>query len=282
MKALKIVFFSIIALLGLFSIACFLYPTVSNLINEHYNESRINEYNGIVNSSSETEIRAALFDAEQYNKILATDYSLNDSQAYEQVLNNYYHILDVNDGIMGYIEIPSINVKLSIYHGENEDVLKKGAAHMEGTSFPIGSADSHACISAHSGFPTQKFFDNIDELVEGDKIYIKVLNQTITYTVSGREIIEPNDTSKLKIEKGKNVLTLITCYPYGINSHRLLVHAKYTETENNSQATADEIQIHSNAKSNHYISIMPLIIVCVAIMSILCLIILTSKKKARK
>lgn len=160
---------------------------------------------------------------------------------------------------MGTIEIPSIKVKLPVYHGESEDVLKKGAAHLEKTSFPIGGIDTRACVSAHSGYPSQKFFDDIDELISDDIIYIKILNQKLTYKVFDKEVVEPDDITKLKVEHGKELLTLITCYPYGINSHRLLVHAKRVYTSGNA-ATADEIQIHTNTKRMSAIPIIGAVI----------------------
>lgn len=165
---------------GIFSVGCFLYPTVSNMINERYNESKINEYNSNVNTSSDSEIQAELRKAAQYNRIIAADYFSEEPEKYEAVLNEYFDILDIDGGIMGTVEIPSIHVRLPIYHGESEDVLKKGVAHLEKTSFPIGGADTRACISAHSGYPAQKFFDDIDELETDDIIYINVLNQELT------------------------------------------------------------------------------------------------------
>lgn len=244
---------------GLFSVGCFLYPTISNQINEHYNESTINEYNRNVNTSSDSEIHAELQMAAQYNKVIATDFFDGGNEEYEKILNDYFDILDVDDGIMGTIEIPSIKVKLPVYHGESEDVLKKGAAHLEKTSFPIGGIDTRACVSAHSGYPSQKFFDDIDELISDDIIYIRILNQKLTYKVFDKEVVEPDDITKLKVEHGKELLTLITCYPYGINSHRLLVHAKRVYTSGNA-ATADEIQIHTNTKRMSAIPIIGAVI----------------------
>ncbi len=260
MKILKILFFITMIAFGVFSLGCFLYPAISNQINEHYNESTINEYNRNVNTSSDSEIHAELQKAAQYNKVIATDFFDGGNEEYEKILNDYFDILDVDDGIMGTIEIPSIKVKLTVYHGESEDVLKKGAAHLEKTSFPIGGIDTRACVSAHSGYPSQKFFDDIDELISDDIIYIRILNQKLTYKVFDKEVVEPDDITKLKVEHGKELLTLITCYPYGINSHRLLVHAKRVYTSGNA-ATADEIQIHTNTKRMSAIPIIGAVIV---------------------
>ena len=264
MKILKTLFFITMIAFGVFSLGCFLYPAISNQINEHYNESTINEYNRNVNTSSDSEIHAELQKAAQYNKVIAADFFDGGNEEYEKILNDYFDILDVDDGIMGTIEIPSIKVKLPVYHGESEDVLKKGAAHLEKTSFPIGGIDTRACVSAHSGYPSQKFFDDIDELISDDIIYIRILNQKLTYKVFDKEVVEPDDITKLKVEHGKELLILITCYPYGINSHRLLVHAKRVYTSGNA-AMADEIQIHTNTKRTPVIPIIGAVIAVSAI-----------------
>ena len=242
MKKLKPLFAILTAALILFSAVCFLYPAISNAINEQYNESRIDDYNNNVDSFSQEDLDGYFSVAEEYNDALATDVSTDDSKL--SILSHYDEILDLDDGIMGYVEIPSINVRLPIYHGESEDVLTKGAAHLEHTSFPIGGENTHACISAHCGYPTQKFFDDIDELENGDEIYIYVLDRTLKYSVIGTDVVEPDDSSKLEVVKGKDLLTLVTCTPYGVNSHRLLVHAERAPFEaatSDSAATVSEI-----------------------------------------
>ncbi len=242
MKKLKPLFVILTTALILFSAVCFLYPAISNAINEQYNESRIDGYNNNVDSFSQEDLDGYFSVAEKYNDALATDVSTDDSKL--SILSHYDEILDLDDGIMGYVEIPSINVRLPIYHGESEDVLTKGAAHLEHTSFPIGGENTHACISAHCGYPTQKFFDDIDELENGDEIYIYVLDRTLKYSVIGTDVVEPDDSSKLEVVKGKDLLTLVTCTPYGVNSHRLLVHAERAPFEaatSDSAATVSEI-----------------------------------------
>ncbi|MBQ2427495.1 MAG: class C sortase, partial [Ruminococcus sp.] len=143
-------------------------------------------------------------------------------------------------------------------HGESDDVLTKGAAHLEHTSFPIGGENTHACISAHSGYPTQKFFDDIDELENGDEIYIYVLNRTMKYTVTDKDVVEPDDSSKLEVVQGKDLLTLVTCTPYGINSHRLLIHAErvpFAVATHDSAATISQL-----TESNYYSSQLQIVI----------------------
>ena len=249
MKKRKPLFIILTVVLILFGVACFLYPAVSNIVNEQFNESRIDEYTRNVDSISKDEINRYFSVAEKYNTALAVDVS--DGNWDVSVLSDYENILNLDDGIMGYVEIPYIAVRLPIYHGESEDVLEKGAAHLEHTSFPIGGENTHACISAHCGYPTQQFFDNIDELKNGDVIIINVLNRTLKYAVIGTDVVEPDDSSELEIVKSKDMLTLVTCYPYGINSHRLLVHAErapYEAATADSPATISQIsQPHSQS-----------------------------------
>lgn len=255
MKKLKPLFVILTAALILFSAVCFLYPAISNAINEQYNESRIDDYNNNVDSISQEDLDDCFSVAEKYNNALAADVSTDDSKL--SILSHYDEILDLDDGVMGYVEIPSINVRLPIYHGESEDVLTKGAAHLEHTSFPIGGESTHVCISAHCGYPTQKFFDDIDELENGDEIYIYVLDRTLKYTVTDTDVVEPDDSSKLEVVQGKDILTLVTCTPYGVNSHRLLVHAERAPFEAaTSDSAATVSQVTRTVPKSHQLQII--------------------------
>lgn len=279
-NAAKIIFIVLTTAMGIFSLCCFLYPSVSNYINEQFNNSTINKYNNNVKSVSQEQINSLLRKAEQYNQAIATEYFDGNNTDYEEILNDYNNILNINNGLIGYIEIPSISVKLPIYHGESEKVLKKGAAHMEQTSFPIGGQNTHACISAHSGYPTQKFFDDIDELVPNEIINIKILNTTYIYKVYNKEVIEPDDVKKLSVVQGQEILTLVTCYPYGINSHRLLVHASFEGTEAPAHAMPNESQIRSGSKTNFTVPITCAIIVSTAVFSVAGVILYLKRKRA--
>lgn len=255
MKKLKPLFVILTAALILFSAVCFLYPAISNAINEQYNESRIDDYNNNVDSISQEDLDDYFSVAEKYNNALAADVSTDDSKL--SILSHYDEILDLDDGVMGYVEIPSINVRLPIYHGESEDILEKGAAHLEHTSFPIGGESTHACISAHCGYPTQKFFDDIDELENGDEIYIYVLDRTLKYSVIGTDVVEPDDSSKLEVVQDKDLLTLVTCTPYGVNSHRLLVHAERAPFEAaTSDSAATVSQVTRTVPKSHQLQII--------------------------
>ncbi|MBR1482586.1 MAG: class C sortase, partial [Ruminococcus sp.] len=197
---------------------------------------------------------------------------------------SYFDILNIDNGIMGYIEIPAIKVDLPIYHGESEEILTKGAAHLERTSFPIGGNSTHACISAHSGFPTQKFFDDIDELETGDTVTIKVLDRTLSYTVYDSEVVEPDDASKLQVISGEDILTLVTCYPYGINSHRLLVHARRTAADEGTAApdtTAKPSVITESKTSGTEGLLLGSVVAATGLLAILGIVLLKRKKKAR-
>ena len=255
MKKLKPLFVILTAALILFSAVCFLYPAISNAINEQYNQSRIDDYNNNVDSISQEDLDDYFSVAEKYNNALAADVSTDDSKL--SILSHYDEILDLDDGVMGYVEIPSIDVRLPIYHGESEDVLTKGAAHLEHTSFPIGGESTHVCISAHCGYPTQKFFDDIDELENGEEIYIYVLDRTLKYTVTDSDVVEPDDSSKLEVVQGKDLLTLVTCTPYGVNSHRLLVHAERAPFEAaTSDSAATVSQVTRTVPKSHQLQII--------------------------
>lgn len=223
------------------------------------NESTINGYNENVNSYDDTSIENIFSEAKTYNNALADKHTSEKNREYSDIFDSYNSILNLGDGLMGYIEIPEIDVNLPIYHGGSEEVLVKGAVHLEKTSFPIGGINTHTVISAHSGYPTQKFFDDIDELKKGSLIYVHTLNSTLTYKVYSSDVVEPDDSSKLEVINDKDCLTLVTCYPYGINSHRLLIHAeRVNETDENT--TVDEIPINKKSQ-NKNVTILLFIIV---------------------
>ncbi len=147
--------------------------------------------------------------------------------------DNYEEVLNISgDGVMGYVEIPKINVYLPIYHGTGEDVLEKGAGHLEMTALPIGGENRHPVISAHRGLPSAELFTRLDEMETGDQFYIHVLDRTLAYEVDQIEVIEPEELSLLQPEEDKDLVTLLTCTPYAVNTHRLLVRGiriPYTE-----------------------------------------------------
>lgn len=261
MKILKKLLFPLLIIFSIGSIALFSYTPISNTINEIFNESKINEYSKNIDTIEQEDYKKILKEANDYNYILSSDYFENfDNSQYSETLKNYDNILNFGNGIICYLDIPKINVKLPVYHGSNKDVLTKGAAHLPETSLPVGGESTHAVISAHSGYPAAKFFDDIDDLKTGDIIYINILNSKNKYTVYDTEVVDPEDTSHLKIEKNKDRLTLVTCYPYGINSHRLLVHAERTSDDEFTITT----DLQNYNKSINYLQITIIVIVIVA------------------
>lgn len=197
---------------------------------------------------SDEEINNELAKAQNFNELLAKS-AINDEEKneYNAAMSEYENILNYDD-IMCTIEIPKINVDLPVYHDSTnrEEKLKKGCVHLANTSLPIGGTSTHAVISAHSGYPEQVFFDELDKLEIGDTFKINVLNKTLTYKVCEINIVDPDDSSKLEIENGKDYVTLVTCYPYSTNTHRLCVRGERVEDTITDTATADEVISNDN------------------------------------
>lgn len=203
------------------------YPLISAVINNIQARGKATAYMDKVESMPDPEIEEFFAQAQTYNESLLNNVILTDpfdAEAYEKIGANYEETLDTDGkGLIAYIDIPKINVYLPIYHGTSIEVLEKGAGHLENTSMPIGGKSTHSVISAHSAFPTQSFFDYLTELDEGDVFYIHVLNDTLKYEVDQIKVILPTDTSDLNIIEEEDHVTLLTCTPYSINTHRLLV-----------------------------------------------------------
>ncbi len=203
-------------------IALVSYPAVSNWVNQRFSSSAIGNYREQVEQLSDDEIEERREAARAYNATLTND---REYIAYGDEDESRMDILDVGD-ILGYIEIPKIDVSLPIYEGTSEAVLQKGVGHLRNTSLPVGGKGSHVALSAHRGLPSAKLFTDLDELEEGDLFYLYVLDETLAYEVDQILVTEPHITHELDIDKEEDYVTLITCTPYGINSHRLLVRGK--------------------------------------------------------
>ena len=192
-------------------------------------------------------------DTEEYDKIIAEAENYNKELSKggirwvmtDQQKEEYESQLDVNaSGIMGYIDIPKINIKLPIYHGTGEAVLQVAIGHLSGTSLPVGGESTHCVVSGHRGLPSAKLFTDLDKLVEGDTFTMTVLDRTVTYEVDQIRVVEPTDLSELQIEKGKDYCTLVTCTPYGVNTHRLLVRGhRVANVDGEANVIADALQI---------------------------------------
>lgn len=249
-----------------------LYPLISNTINNCFALSTIDNYKSKVADLKDSKSRY-LTDAEEYNHNLSK--LVNDfTYSSDSVIDGYDNILNFGDGLIGYIEIPKINVKLPIYHGDRDKVLEKGVAHIPNTAFPIGGIGNHSVLSAHTGYPTQVFFDNLDDLVIGDEIKVSVLDETLIYKVTAKNIVKPDNISLLSVDDRKDLISLITCYPYGVNSHRLIVTA---ERLSEIPSTTDE------NKSSVENTINPiLVIVVVAILSAAVMLFIRKIKRKTK
>lgn len=215
-------------------LAILLYPTISNFLIEQNASRMIESYDDAVEALSEEERQAILDEAHAYNAALAAragagsagEADSASSAESAALLERYNEVLDLNgNGMMGYISIPSIEVTLPIYHGVEEQVLQEAVGHIEGTSLPVGGMATHAVLSGHRGLPSAKLFTDLDQMQEGELFFIRVLDETFAYQVDGIETVLPDETSSLAIRAGEDRVTLVTCTPYGINSHRLLVHA---------------------------------------------------------
>ena len=215
----------IIAVVILIAAACAaLYPTVSQGFNQLMSESAITHYNDTVDTLSAAEKARQLAAAEEYNRSL--EERVADSFSAEAFENDesYMRILDVTEnGQIGTIDIPSIDCQLPIYHGSGEDMLTKGAAHLAGTAFPVGSDSARSVISAHTAYPGKIFFDRLTEVKIGDGFSVTVLGDTYYYKVVEINTVLPDETKYLLPEKGRDLVTLVTCTPYSVNTHRLLV-----------------------------------------------------------
>ena len=208
------------------------YPLISGIVQQQAQKGTVATYQQMINNSSNSSLEEALSKAKEYNEVLFESLtSLSSDKLSILSEENYNTTLDIGNGIMGSIEIPSINVNLPIYHGTSDEVLSAGVGHLNGSSLPIGGVNTKSILTAHRGLPSSKLFTRLDELVEGDLFFIRVLNETLAYKVNDIQVIEPEDVAGLEIEEGKDLVSLITCTPYGLNTHRLVVTGERTEYE---------------------------------------------------
>lgn len=234
----------ILVMIFLVGLSLLLYPSVSEFWNSKHQSRAIAGYTEKVLEIDDNRYELMLQEANEYNKKLEN--GLSRWIPSEEEVEEYNGLLNIGGtGIMGYVEIPDLGISLPIYHGVDEAVLQIAIGHLQGSSLPVGGAGTHCAISGHRGLPSAKLFTNIDELKEGDVFLLCVLDEVLTYEVDQIRIVEPKDLSALEIEENKDLCTLITCTPYGVNSHRLLVRGHRIETvENNSiRVSADAMQI---------------------------------------
>lgn len=221
-----------------------LYPSLSNLYNKKSQSRAIVDYESLLNNINTDEYLTMIEEAEEYNKKL---YKLQNPFYTYDTIKGYNEILNVDDGMMGYIEIKKIKVELPIYHGTSEQTLSKAVGHLEGTTLPIGGTGTHSVLSAHRGLPSADLFTDLDRLEKGDTFTLKILDRELTYEIDNIVIVKPSEIDNLKIDKNQDYVTIMTCTPYGINSHRLLVRGKRIENiEKSNYITTEAFKI-SNA-----------------------------------
>lgn len=228
------IFFALVFLAGA---GVFLYPTVSDMWNQYRNVRLVSRYDEAVTDLSDNEYQKLWNEAKEYNAEHPVN-SIVDAfgEKDDYVLSQPYdQVLDPNGaGLMGSIEIPKINAKLAIYHGLSKTVLEKGVGHVEGTSLPVGGKSTHAVLAAHRGLPSAKLFTDLDQMKKGDIFILHILGKNLAYKVDQIRTVLPEETGELDIVEGEDHVTLVTCTPYGVNTHRLLVRGirtKYAEGE---------------------------------------------------
>ena len=233
----------IIVAVGLLGIGLILYPSVADWWNSFHQSRAVASYAQKVANMDNSEYERILAEAEAYNNNLAIN-GINWKMSKEE-LAVYEKELDITGtGIMGYISIPKIHVELPIYHGIDDAVLQIAIGHLSETSLPVGGSTTHCVVSGHRGLPSAKLFTDIDKLVEGDTWTVNVLNKTLTYEVDQIRVVLPTDLSNLQLEQGKDQFTLVTCTPYGINTHRLLVRGhRVDNAQGEANVIADALQI---------------------------------------
>ena len=254
-------------------ITLLLYPSVANYWNTYHSAKTIMNYSETVANMDKEDYKRILKSAREYNDRLAETgmkWMLTDAEREE-----YNKELAIDDtGIMGFVSIPKFHIRCPIYHGTDEELLQRAIGHLEGSSLPVGGKSTHTLVSGHRGLPSAKLFTDLDKVKEGDTWTITVLNETITYECDQVRIVLPDNLSDLNIEEGKDLCTLITCTPYGVNTHRLLVRGHRVPNANGTASvTADAIQIEP-------IYIAPF--VAGPILIILLIILLISTRRAKR
>lgn len=251
------------------------YPTFADWWNSFHQARAIQSYAKAVSNLDREEYDRIIAEAEEYNRELSLTgavWNMTNAQ-----IREYNKMLTIDEsGIMGYIDIPKINIKLPIYHGINDEVLSVAIGHIEGTSLPVGGDGSHCVLSGHRGLPSARLFTDLDKVVEGDTWTLTVLDRTYTYECDQIRVVEPTDLSTLGMEEGKDYCTLVTCTPYGVNTHRLLVRGhRIANASGEANVIADAILIES-------VYIAPFIAVPMLIVLIIEMLIVTGRRRRKK
>lgn len=266
---------TIILILVFFAgLSLLLYPTVSDWWNSLHQSRAISNYAQTVANLDTNEYDELLSAAEEYNRALAKrpnrfEFSQSDAGEYNALLNLS------GTGVMGYIEIPEIKTSLPIYHGTDDAVLAIAIGHIAGSSLPVGGESSHCVLSGHRGLPSARLFTDLDKLAEGDIFLLQTLDETFTYEVDQIRIVEPEEVDDLAIEDGKDYCTLVTCTPYGVNTHRLLVRGHRIENT----AQAQTVRITSDALQIDPMLVAPVVAIPMIMLLLIFLFVRSGKKK---
>lgn len=267
----------ILILVFLAGLSLLLYPTLSDYWNSLHQSRAITEYAEQVAGLDNDVYEQLWAEARSYNQTLLgkTDrYEMTDEERAE-----YESLLNVSgNGIIGYIEISKISCSLPIYHGTDEAVLQIALGHIEGTSFPVGGESTHAVISGHRGLPSARLFTDLDQLAEGDTFVLRILDETLTYEVDQIRIVEPQEIGELEIVEGEDYCTLVTCTPYGINTHRLLVRGHRVENA----AAANAVRVTADAMQIEPVIVAPLVAVPMLLLLLIGLLVSTHRKKRQR
>lgn len=249
LKKNMIITISVAAVIFLIALGLTLYPLLSNIYNEKHQSEIHTAYQEQIEQAGDTAIIVARTSAVAYNSALVPgvqSYDAYSEEALQIASDSYAEQLDVTGtGIMGYVKIPSISVTLPIYHGTEAATLEKGIGHLLGSSLPVGGESTHSILTAHSGMASQKMFSDLDLLKEGDVFYLEVLDETLAYQVDAINTVLPHETDLLTITEGEDYCTLITCTPFGVNTHRLLVRGTRIPYEEAEEITAEDDVLES-------------------------------------
>ena len=261
----------ILTVVLLVGIGLLVYPTFSDWWNSFHQTRAIAGYTAQVANMNKEDFDRMWAEAEAFNEYLAE--SSGRFNLTEEEERTYNSILDVTGtGIMGYIDIPSIKISLPIYHGTDESILQIAIGHIEGTSFPIGGEGTHSAVSGHRGLPSAKLFTDIDQLQAGDKFLLQILDRTLTYEVDQIRIVLPQELQDLQIDPYQDYCTLITCTPYGVNTHRLLVRGHRVDNDN-----TDASRITADAMRFEPVIVAPLVAAPILLILLVYLLISTSR-----
>ena len=264
-------------LVFLIGLSLLLYPTASDWWNSFHQSHAIASYAEAVAEMDDVSYEQAWAQAQAYNETLRSNNRRY--QPTEEETEQYENLLNISgNGIMGYIEIPAIGVSLPIYHGTEDTVLQIAIGHIEGSSLPVGGPGTHCVVSGHRGLPSAKLFTDLDKLTEGDTFMLRVLDEVLTYEVDQIHIVEPHEVSLLEIEEGRDLCTLVTCTPYGVNSHRLLVRGHRIEN----QESASSIRVTADAMQIEPVLVAPAVAAPMLLVLFIWLLVSSPKKSGKK